>query len=74
MSHWQMLMTFYTRRSIQSPHSTPFRVPCYTCFRRYILCNLGYMRLYPGLLVYMGYVHIGGALMYGFTTVQVELL
>ena len=33
----------------------------YTCFHRYVLCNLGYMWLYPGLLVYMGYVHIGGA-------------
>ena len=32
------------------------------------------MRLYSGLLVYMGYVHIGGALMYGFTIVQIELL
>ena len=28
------------------------------------------MRLYPGLLVYMDYVHIGGALMYGFTIIR----
>ena len=52
------------------PFRIPFHIPFYSSFTCCtIMCYVskGTWGLYPGLLVYMGYVHTGGALMYGFT-------